>query len=85
MTARTMSSLFIAIPVIAVMHRATIVNLSIINFIFFILRLDSLGLSKIVFEFFLARFLGRVLSLSKRSLLQALLVLKECKFLFRYS
>ena len=80
-----MSSLFMAIPVTAVMQRATIVNLSIINFIFFILRLGSLGLSKFVFEFFLAQFLGRVLSLSRRSLLQALLVLKECKFLFRYS
>ena len=42
-----MSSLFMAIPVTAVMHRATIVNLSIINFIFFILRLGSLAQSKL--------------------------------------
>ena len=80
-----MSNLFIAIPVTAVMHRVTTVNLSIVNFIFFILRLGILGLSKFVSVIFLARFLGRVLSLSRRSLLQALLVLKECKFLFRYS
>lgn len=38
-----------AMPVMAVIHRATTVNLSILNFIFFILRLGSLGLSKIAF------------------------------------
>ena len=37
-------------PVITVRHKVTTVNLSILKFIFFILRLGSLGLSKIGFE-----------------------------------
>ena len=52
-----MSNLFIAMPVTAVMHRATIVNLSIVNFIFFILRLGSLAQSKLGVVGFLFQFL----------------------------
>lgn len=53
-------------PVITVRHNATTVNLSILKFIFFILRLGSLGLSKIGFVGFPFLFHDQVRSLEKQ-------------------